>query len=58
VLFRSPRQTGEFHQAVTTAGLTLTLVAAALVGWGGVRSRRAAGDRAATSIDDTVPQDA
>ncbi|MGW4641714.1 MFS transporter [Sphaerisporangium sp. NPDC004334] len=54
----SPRQTGEFHQAVTTAGLTLTLVAAALVGWGFVRTGRAAGDQAATPVDDTVPQDA
>lgn len=35
----SPQQTGEFHQAVTTAGLTLTVVAAALVGWGIARTR-------------------
>jgi hypothetical protein len=54
----SPRQTGEFHQAVTIAGLTLTAVAAALVGWGIARSRRAVGDQAATPIDATVPQDA
>ncbi|MFI6539366.1 MFS transporter [Nonomuraea sp. NPDC050547] len=53
-----PRQTAEFHQAVTIAGLTLTLVAAALVGWGFVRTRRAAGVRAATPVNDTVPQDA
>ena len=38
----SARQTTEFHQAVTIAGLALTVVAAALVGWGTVRTRRAA----------------
>ncbi|MEV4579908.1 hypothetical protein AB0K16_42345 [Nonomuraea jabiensis] len=54
----SPRQTGEFHQAVTVAGLTLTTVAAALVGWGIARTRNAAADQAATPIGDTVPQDA
>ncbi|MEV7628530.1 MFS transporter [Actinoplanes sp. NPDC089786] len=36
----SVRQTAEFRAAVTVAGLTLTVVAAALVGWGIVRSRR------------------
>jgi MFS family permease len=36
----STRQTAEFQEAVTIAGLTLTVVAAALVGWGVVRSRR------------------
>ncbi|VVJ15639.1 Uncharacterized MFS-type transporter [Amycolatopsis camponoti] len=34
------RQTAEFREAVTVAGLTLTIVAAALVAWGFVRSRR------------------
>ncbi|MFG1957874.1 MFS transporter [Nonomuraea sp. NPDC049028] len=53
----SPRQTGEFHRAVTIAGLTLTIVAAVLVGWGIARTRYAAGDQAATPIDDTVSQD-
>jgi hypothetical protein len=36
----SVRQTGEFREAVTISGLTLTLVAAALVGWGIARTRR------------------
>ena len=35
----SAGQTAEFQQAVTIAGLTLTVVAAALVGWGIVRTR-------------------
>ncbi|MFI6299299.1 MFS transporter [Nonomuraea sp. NPDC050790] len=35
----SPRQTGEFHGAVTLASLTLTVVAAALVAWGIARTR-------------------
>ncbi|MFF4622824.1 hypothetical protein [Nonomuraea jabiensis] len=54
----SPRQTVEFHQAVTIAGLTLTTVAAALVGWGIACTRHATGDHAATPVNDTVPQDA
>ncbi|MEV6640173.1 MFS transporter [Amycolatopsis sp. NPDC051371] len=37
----SAQQTAEFREAVTVAGLTLTIVAAALVVWGFVRSRRA-----------------
>jgi len=37
----SGRQAAAFHEAVTTAGLTLTALAAALVGWGILRSRRA-----------------
>ncbi|MDF2825305.1 MAG: putative multidrug resistance protein mdtD [Mycobacterium sp.] len=37
-------QTAEFREALTVAGLTLTGVAAALVGWGMVRSRRIRGD--------------
>ncbi|PRX58930.1 MFS transporter [Nonomuraea fuscirosea] len=36
----SARQSAEFGEAVTVAGLALTLVAAALVGWGIVRTRR------------------
>ncbi|MFF7190216.1 MFS transporter [Streptomyces sp. NPDC008222] len=43
----SARQTAEFREAVTCAGLVLTVVAAALVGWGIVRARIA--DNAATS---------
>jgi MFS family permease len=34
------RQTAEFREAVTVAGITLTVVAAALVGWGIGRARR------------------
>jgi MFS family permease len=34
------QQTAEFREAVTVAGLTLTAVAAALVGWGIARARR------------------
>jgi MFS family permease len=37
----STRQTAEFQQAVTIAGLVLTVVAAALVGWAILRTRRA-----------------
>jgi MFS family permease len=38
----SVHQTAEFQEAVTIAGLTLTVVAAALVGWGFGRSRQIA----------------
>ena len=34
------QQTGQFHQAVTVAGLVLTALAAALVAFGSVRGRR------------------
>ena len=37
----SAQQTAEFREAVTIAGLVLTVVAAALVGWGFARARRA-----------------
>lgn len=37
----SVQQTAEFQEAVTIAGLALTVVAAALVGWGIVRTRSA-----------------
>ncbi|MFJ3640058.1 MFS transporter [Streptomyces sp. NPDC090108] len=45
----SSHQTGEFREAVTRAGLTLTALAAALVGWGIVRARRVAADGTTTS---------
>ncbi len=51
----SAEQTAEFQQAVTIAGLALTVVAAALVGWGIVRSRRAANGRAGTPVDVETP---
>jgi len=38
----STYQTTEFREAVTWAGLTLTVLAAALVGWGIIRARRVA----------------
>ncbi|MFF1872546.1 MFS transporter [Kitasatospora herbaricolor] len=38
----SPRQTAQFQQAVTIAGLLLTVAAAALVGWAALRARNAA----------------
>ncbi|CAN5649503.1 MFS transporter [soil metagenome] len=37
----STQQTAEFREAVTIAGVVLTVVAAALVGWGMLRARRA-----------------
>jgi hypothetical protein len=37
----SSQQTSQFQEAVTIAGLTLTIVAAALVGWGILRARSA-----------------
>ena len=39
----SASQTAEFERAVTIAGLVLTVVSAALVGWGIARARRVAG---------------
>jgi MFS family permease len=40
----STQQTTQFRDAVTIAGCTLTVVAATLVGWGFVRTRRAGPD--------------
>jgi MFS family permease len=51
----STRQTAEFGEAVTIAGLTLTVVAAALVGWGIARSRRAANEPT-TPVDPDPPE--
>lgn len=51
----SAQQTAEFREAVTIAGLALTFVAAALVGWGIVRARRAANGQERTSVDDAIP---
>ena len=47
-------QTAQFQDGITIAGLTLTVVAAALVGFGIVRSRRGASDRATTSLDAVI----
>jgi MFS family permease len=51
----STRQTAQFHEAVTIAGLTLTAVAAALVGWAILRTRSAAAnDQASTPVAEVV----
>ena len=54
----STGQTAEFQQAVTIAGLALTVVATALVGWGIVRTRRVANGQPTTSVDDAIPAQA
>ena len=41
----SGQQTAEFARATTIAGLALTVIAAALVGWGILRPRRAANEK-------------
>jgi hypothetical protein len=51
----STQQTAQFQAAVTIAGLTLTAVAGALVGWGIVRTRRVADDQVRTPVDDALP---
>lgn len=52
----SAPQTAEFRQAVTLAGLALTVVAAALVGWGIARTRSIANGQAGASVDDALPE--
>jgi hypothetical protein len=52
----SAQQSAEFREAVTIAGLALTFVAAALVGWGIVRTRRVANGQATTSVDGAIPE--
>lgn len=54
----SAQQTAEFREAVTIAALALTVVAAALVGWGIVRTRGVAHDQAMTAVDDAIPASA
>ena len=49
------RQTAEFREAVTVAGLTLTAAAAALVGAGILRMRRAAGAPSLPPGEETAP---
>lgn len=48
----SAQQTAEFRDAITISGLVLTVVAAALVGWGIVRTRSVEDDKASTEIAD------
>jgi hypothetical protein len=52
----SAQQTAEFRAAVTLAGLALTAVAAALVGWGIVHTRRGANGQAIAPADDAMPE--
>jgi MFS family permease len=47
----SPRQTAEFREAITIAGLVITVVAAALVGWGIVRTRHVAKGQTSLFVD-------
>ncbi len=49
----SSHQTAEFRDVVTIAGLTLTAVAGALVGWAFLRTRSAVAVQSSTSIADT-----
>ena len=52
----SAQQTAQFQEAVTIAGITLTAVAGALVGWAILRTRRAADGQATMSVDDAIPE--
>jgi len=52
----STQQTAQFQEAVTIAGLALTVVAAALVGWGIVRTSRTANSQATTSVHGAIPE--
>jgi hypothetical protein len=54
----STQQTAQFREAVTIAGLTLTIVAATLVGWGIVRTRRVTNGQAATAVGEALPESA
>ncbi|HEY0215895.1 MAG TPA: MFS transporter, partial [Cellulomonas sp.] len=54
----SAEQTAQFREAATVAGLTLTVVAATLVGWGARRARRSAATTDAyadADADETTP---
>ena len=50
----SPQQTAQFQEAVTIAGLTLTALAAVLVGWGILRERRVVSGRPNISVDSAI----
>jgi hypothetical protein len=52
------QQTAEFRETVTIAGLALTAVATALVGWGISRTHRAASGQETTPVDDAIPVEA
>ncbi|MFI7501641.1 MFS transporter [Streptomyces sp. NPDC049687] len=50
----SKQQAAGFQEAVTVAGLVLTVAAAALVGWGILRTRSATDGRASTTVADAT----
>jgi MFS family permease len=50
----SSHQAAQFQDAVTIAGLTLTALAGALVGWGYLRTRSAAGDQPSRPTADAL----
>ncbi len=52
----SSRQVAEFRHGVTVAGLTLTVVAAVLVGWGMFRSRRPEVSAATPATDEVAAE--
>lgn len=52
----SALQTAQFQDAITTAGLVLTAVAAALIGWAAVRARGASDDKASMSVADALAE--
>ncbi len=52
------QRSAEFHDAVTIAGLVLAVVAALLVGWGFIRTRRGGGEPAAASVEEALPEQA
>lgn len=54
----STSQTAEFEQAVSAAGITLTVAASALVGWGIRRSRRTPEGGVTSAPDESVPASA
>jgi MFS family permease len=54
----TPAQTGQFEEGIMIAGVALTVVAAALVGFGIVRTRRASSARVSDSAGDPRPEGA
>lgn len=50
----TPQQDAQFREAVTVAGLVLTVVAALLVGWASLRIRRHSNEEDSASISDAA----
>ena len=50
------QQSAQFRLSITFAGLTLTLVAVALVGWGIARTRLFTNNQETKSINEAVPK--